>query len=430
MKPFLAAAVCVLAVVGATAQPASAISAWSRRYGADCSMCHWRVNRLNETGKEFLRRGHRLPGEGSEAEGKAIPIDQYWSLTQKIRFADLENIDPSKNTNSRFDVEAFSLYVGGPLDEKYSFFTEQYLHESNKSGADREKLAESYLQWNSSTTDDYTSIRAGQMQPYLLHYHEIGGRLPISRPVVLNDAVASVRVGTTSDGAPLYNIFRPRQRNYGIEVAHNWSEQKTYAALGVVNGTGHAPANIPFDPNGSKDVYLTVEKTFDAAGSSVGLYSYWGEAVLSPGQSTAPQEVGGPEVDFRRIGLVGNYTKSNWSLVGGLIWGEDDVLVDVAQDATTKALSGGTPAGDVESRGYFLQGMYLINPVWSGYLRWDRMEPDRDDAFPGNADVSGPTVGASAILTKYARLSIELNNLETGDGPAQRNLTVEAQWMY
>src|SRR3989338_6653425 len=67
MKKFLVFGF-ALALVLAWITDAEAITAWSRKYGADCSMCHWKQNKLNATGKEFLKRGHRMAGGSGKAK--------------------------------------------------------------------------------------------------------------------------------------------------------------------------------------------------------------------------------------------------------------------------------------------------------------------------------------------------------------------------
>ena len=43
--------------------------AWSRKYNAQCTLCHTTYPRLNRTGYEFKRLGYRLPRE-VEAKNK------------------------------------------------------------------------------------------------------------------------------------------------------------------------------------------------------------------------------------------------------------------------------------------------------------------------------------------------------------------------
>src|SRR3990167_6180550 len=149
MKKFLVFGF-ALALVLAWITDAEAITAWSRKYGADCSMCHWKQNKLNATGKEFLKRGHRMAGESGKAKEGGVwnNISDYVSLTEKIRVQ-------SEQGSSRpgFYVEALALYSGGPSDDA-----------------------------------DFWIARIGQISPNLMHIYGTGGRLSISRPYVLESA--------------------------------------------------------------------------------------------------------------------------------------------------------------------------------------------------------------------------------------------------
>src|SRR3989338_4591506 len=326
MKKFLVFGF-ALALVLAWITDAEAITAWSRKYGADCSMCHWKQNKMKARGKEFLKRGHRMAGESGKAKEGGVwnNISDYVSLTEKIRVQ-------SEQGSSRpgFYVEALALYSGGPIDDKFSYFFEQYLHENNKSGADREKLAEAYLEYTSSDDADFWIARIGQISPNLMHIYGTGGRLSISRPYVLESASFASN-----------NPYAPRGRQYGVEVGANvWD---TFGVLGVVNGTGHKIINPPGDTNAAKDFYATVEKVFDANGSSVGFYGYKGTWQLTPTVATdtgiSTTYLSTAETNFYQLGLLGNYTLDRVSVLGGVLAGVN------------------TPTGGTETNnlGYYVQ---------------------------------------------------------------------------
>ena len=88
-----------------------AVAAWARKYGFDCTVCHWSVNKLNKTGQDFLRQGHMNFKE--DASGKSL--SDYLSLTAKIRYNTFK-----KDT---FEQHAFSVYTGRPLDKSFSYFS-------------------------------------------------------------------------------------------------------------------------------------------------------------------------------------------------------------------------------------------------------------------------------------------------------------------
>ena len=58
-----------------------AITAWARKYGVDCSVCHISGYKLTRAGQTFLRLGHKMPGTSDKEEN----LSDYFSITAKIR---------------------------------------------------------------------------------------------------------------------------------------------------------------------------------------------------------------------------------------------------------------------------------------------------------------------------------------------------------
>lgn len=373
--------------IGFVAQDAHAISAWARRYNTRCDMCHWQLNKLNKFGQEFLHRGHRLPNEGAKENEGYASIDKYLSFTSKIRYKDQNRNEPT------FDIEAFSLYMGGPLSENYSFFVEQYLHESQTAGADREKLADAYLHYKSTGDEKYATLRAGQIQPYLMMTHGTGPRLAVSRPMLLND----VTVGS--------NPYRPRQRQYGAEAGYVMEDIGLRGYLGIVNGTGHTPANINQDNNSYKDQYLTLEKVIDKKGSNIGLYGYNGRYPISSGNNVTFQD------NFWQGGLTGEYVfNDKFSVFGVGLLGEN-------------RRSNGT---DRDSYGAFLEGNYRIIDDLAAFARYDYFDPDKD----ASRDFTrGSSIGLSHWLTDFARITGEVQSKDSATTTSD-NYWLELQFMY
>lgn len=376
-----------------------AISAWSRKYGADCSMCHWKQNKLNATGKDFLKRGHRMAGEDARTkEGAWANLSDYVSITQKTRVA----YDESASNRPGFYVEALSLYAGGPIDKNFSFFYEQYLHENNKSGADREKLAEAYLMSTSSDDPNYYSFRIGQIAPFLLHTHGTGGRLSISRPYVLESASFAAN-----------NPYAPRARQYGVELAANMNDM--HSALGIVNGTGHKNINPPGDTNTAKDLYLAIDKNLDANGSSIGFYGYKGTWSLNAADATsmgiATTYLATSEIDFNQIGLIGNYTNSRISLLGGLLMGQNNP-------------SGGTSTSNL---GYYVEGDVALVETAALFGRYDNWDGDTSKADNETVQLAA---GVSIEPLKSGRVALEAQSTRTGTGASSSKVIAEIQYMY
>ena len=101
---------------------AEATSAWARKYKVECSLCHQGpMYKLTPYGAEFLRRGHR-----ASDDEPTINWAELFSINTKLRAHDSN----AAGHNSTFEVHAFSVYAGGVLSKRMSFFTELYLYEN------------------------------------------------------------------------------------------------------------------------------------------------------------------------------------------------------------------------------------------------------------------------------------------------------------
>lgn len=395
----IAVSVLVLGLCFIWAMEADAITAWARKYGADCSMCHWKQNKLNAQGKEFLRRGHRMQDESSRTkDGAWSNLSDYVSLTQKIRYVK----DSESSDKPGFFVEALALYGGGPIDNKFSYFFEQYLHENNKAGADREKLAESYLMFTSGKDNNFITFRVGQIAPYLVHVNGTGGRIPVSRPYVLESASFAGN-----------NPYAVRGRQYGIETALNLGD--LYGSVGVVNGTGHKNINPSGDTNADKDVYVTIDKNLDDNGSNVGIYAYKGKWSLTAANAAtlglSATYVADPGIDYNQVGILGNYTNSMLSFTGGALTGNNSPI-------------GGAATNNL---GYYAQVEYAPSNILAVYSRYDNW--DKNTAASSDEEKQ-LAVGFSVEPLSSGRFAFENQTTTKGTAAATNKFTAELQYMY
>lgn len=383
MTAGLLAAVMVLALAG----QASAISAWGRKYGGDCGMCHFRINALNQAGKDFLYRGHRMENE-SEAEGG---VNHYFSATEKIRYRAMGKVGgvaPSVSTD--FVVEALSLYSGGALDEKVSYFYEFYLFDYGKDlgspSAGAPKLADAYVTYNYWFGEgNYFGARFGHMIPLLIHTHGGGARMSISRPTVI--------AGDLTPGA---NKFNPRDRTNGIEFSTK--VKPAHLAVAFVNGDYNGQG----DGNNSKDVWATAE--VNAGPGNLGGYFYKGKFR----ESTYTD-------DFKRFGFLGDVT-----LV-------DKLMLHGAFLMGTSTNPASVDSNDIKNRGLYAEADFLLTEKLAPYFRLDLTDPDTD---VDNNQTTGLVGGVSCNFSKYARGTLELVNSKTGESDAINTLTAEVHWMY
>lgn len=378
-----------------SSKEAEAIPAWSRKYGIECSSCHFGgTNRLTPLGRDFLWRGHRMKDtENVKDTGGDIKLMEYMSFASKVRFEAAKDDDPS----TKFDVESLSIYSGGPLFDNYSYFFEIYLHErgkeSNSTGtgsidtATREKLAEAYLYYNSNPMgDSYWFARAGQYTPRVIHTASTGGRTSISRPAILNDNAGG-------------NLFTPRDRFYGATFGFV-SKDSLYSEFGITNGGGgNARPNQP-ENNEPKDYWGTIEKVLDTEGSSVGLYGYSGVYPI-----TGPPAF---EDKFTRIGIVGALNRENYEISGGYFFGKNDLPTGGARDP----------------KGYFVEAALNSSPKVTWYGRYDFTD------FDLGSKKTGATIGASVRLSQLGRMVFEVSDTKVTGSGSRKKLTMELNWLF
>jgi hypothetical protein len=416
----------------AVISPSEAVPAWTRKTGLDCNSCHFGgTNRLTKLGYAFLVRGHRLKGdEGIKKEDyKSLNLLEYASLANKVRYT-ANNADPS----TAFDVEAFSLYTGGPLSKNLSYFVEYYFHEtggfSNPAGTststttNRSKLADAYLKYSSDPTSEtgHWYARAGNLYPYLIYKASSGGRLSVNRPLIIN----------AQPGAG--NLYTARDRAYGVSAG--WVSEATGLRLeaAMLNSAGTNARPLLQEKNNSKDIYVTLEKDLDNQGSFVGLYAYNGRFLVpsgSAGLSGGRVFINNWEDRFNRIGLLAAVQRENWVVSGGLFRGEHQ-LPDASNIGTGTPVVPGPPAGYAggtrNPSGFYLEGGINLNPGLTGYARFDHIYNDLGVLAASRS--KGATFGVSQRIGDAGRIVLEFSGYKNGSSPYSRQAQVELNWVF
>lgn len=387
---------CVALVVTCLWLPtkSEAIPAWSRKYDMDCSSCHFgSTNRLTKFGRDFLWRGQRTPDATNIDDAEDLSWWQYMSFASKFRFEQ----SPDETPETKFDVEALSIYSGGPLYENFSYFFEIYLHERGKAAtsgggqldtAVRSKLAEAYLQYNSNPQgENYWFARAGSYTPRIIHTASTGGRVSISRPRILNDNVGGG------------NLFTPRDRFYGVAFGFK-TKENLFGEFGITNGGGgNARPNIA-ENNEMKDIWGSLEFLFDEFGSSFGVYGYSGEFPV-----TGPPAFGD---EFTRFGVMASLVRDNFEVSGGWFSGQNDLAA----------------GGSRNPHGYYLEAAFLASPTTAFYGRYDFFDPDL------SPEITGGAIGLSYRLNKVGRMVFEQTWSKVSGGATTNKFTFELNWMF
>lgn len=340
-----------------------AIPAWGRSESTACSSCHatptWQ---LTSVGLDFLKKGHR--SDAFKVNPKSQTWDNYFSLIWKGRFY-ADQLDGARTGNantqkpsSNFEQHSFSLYTGGAIYDRFSYFTELYLSENTgstsganvvQSDASRKKLAEAFLQYNHPLDNDmFLAVRAGEILPGILHVFGVGARSAEQRALVLNDPLA----GNSS-------TYRPFSRQQGMDVTLNGKNFEV--AAGIVNGSDTSTTNS-IDADNHKDVYASALMTFDEQESGVGVFHYNGQFA----NYTTKQDFSTALLfknDFYRTGLLGRFIRDKWRVVGTYFMGEETI------NAT------GLKA---KNAGYYGLLDYNFSEKLGAFVRYDMLDPNKD----------------------------------------------------
>lgn len=398
MKFFRLVALAALASVQLLAVPA-----WSRLTGSSCNTCHavptWQ---LNSYGLSFLKNGHRT--EATKLDSKEQKLDNYISLVWKGRaYGDTLDSTRTGNANTQkpydqFEQHSFSLYTGGALSDRFSYFTELYLSENagqsngayntGQGDAARKKLAEAFLQYNQPMGQDmFLSVRMGEILPGILHVFGVGARSAEQRATVLNDKLA----GNT-------NSYRPFSRQQGLDATLNMKHMEF--SVGVVNGSSTDVTNA-IDSDNHKDWFASALFSFDKNDSAVGFFHYDGKLT---NYATADNFSTNVLFDnkFQKNGLLARYIFGMGRVVGAYFVGEETMNL-----AGTKT----------KNKGFYLLGDLNINEYFGVYGRFDSLDPNKD---LDKNETKQVLVGFNGLLFQSdksgARWNLELSQKKTGNG--------------
>lgn len=335
-----------------------AIPAWSRLTGSNCSSCHATPTfQLTAFGLDFLRNGHRLEAAPDKLDASVQKWDNYLSLVWKFRAYTEEN----KNPSSQLEQHSFSIYTGGPLSERLSYFTEMYLNENTGStagsnvvqgDASRKKLAEAFLQYNQPVGSGFLAVRAGEILPEIIHVFGAGARSGEQRALVLNDRANPA------------NPYKPFTRTMGVDAKLNMGRVEVTA--GVVNGAMSATNAI--DSNNHKDWYGAALVAFDQYQSAVGVFHYDGMYSVyttATGTSTPddPSQTLSYNNDFTRDGLLLRFIRNKWRVVGVYFMGEETVNAAGAEN---------------DNEGYYALVDFNFTDRIGVFGRYDLLDPNKD----------------------------------------------------
>jgi len=267
------------------ASPASAVPAWSRRYGFSCGMCHaYPSLQLTATGLDFLRRGHRLKDDKFDKDlANLLSVHGEWTYTKQEK-------EPAP-----FESPDAHLHAGGAISSHFSTYADVTLN-----GGDLETLM---LQFTKEHGDDsYFTARIGKISPTIIRNYGNGLMASASTPLVLTDV-------TLAD-----NPFTPARESFGLDVGRRW--KRLFVQAGVLNGED-VPGQAAV--NDHKDFFASAELTATEQPTGVGLYYYRGGYDLGDPAAAALFD------RYDRTSVFANFTRDKVRLAGAYVFGKDRV---------------------------------------------------------------------------------------------------------
>ena len=351
-----------------------AVPAWSRLTEQKCSSCHATPTmQLTPMGLDFLKNGHRV--EPTKVDKKEQKLDNYFSMVWKARaFADKsdnKSLGTVQKPSSQLELHSFSVYTGGALSDRFSYFTEMYLNENTGSTAGanivqgdgaRKKLAEAFLQYNQPISKDtFLAIRGGEILPGIMHVFGVGARSAEQRALVIN----SGNVGS--------NPYKPFNRQQGFDAT--LVNKHFELAVGVLNGSANTNQ---IDADNHKDVFASALWNFDSHESAIGLYHYSGQ-FTNYATANDPSTAITFDNKFDRTGILARFLRDNWRVVGAYFTGKETF----------------NAAGlEAKNKGYYALVDYNFSESFGVFARADYFKP-RDDQ---DADTKQFLVGLNGML--------------------------------
>ncbi len=351
-----------------------AVPAWARLTGQSCSACHTTPTMdLTPMGLEFLANGHRM--EATKVDAKDQKLENMFSFLFKGRLyadkTDVKTLGAVQKPSTQIEQHSMSIYTGGALSDRFSYFAEMYLNENtgSTSGANivqgdgsRKKMAEAFIQYNQPIgKDSFLAIRMGEILPEIIHVFGAGARGPEQRALVLNGA----KVGS--------NPYQPFNRQQGLDAKFNTKNFEVQA--GVLNGSA---GTNQIDADNHKDVFATALWKFDGHQSALGLYQYNGQ-FTNYATANDPSTAINFDNKFDRTGILARFLRDNWRVVGVYFTGKETF----------------NAAGlEAKNKGYYGLAEYNFNESFGVFARADYFQP-RDDQ---NAETKQYLVGLNGMF--------------------------------
>ncbi|MFQ5848377.1 MAG: hypothetical protein ACE5IQ_11995 [Candidatus Methylomirabilales bacterium] len=347
---------------------------FARKYGADCSMCHTAVPKLNSLGYEFRLAGYRLPSGIGEAE-EAFKLGDFFAarLQEQFTYKHHNDAAPGKDFNSnQLEFKEFTIY---PLTGAWGKYFAS-LGEFSMSPDDVFEIENAFVRGVYGGETGWAQARIGVMHPW-------EGFGASDRPISLSRPLFQ-KVPAVGSPFFLWNLDE-----VAAEVGYHFAKTETTVAARVSNGilwkedgSGKAePAQggeltKPGNVTGRNDKsFQFFANQFFAEESAVSLYFYRG-VVPFPDPNHIPAAPVTTRDTFWRLAAYANYfvLPEKLNLLAGYERGHDSL--DNSSVSTPDGAQVGSQVGS--SEGVFGEVNFHVTPQLAFAARYDWYDPSKD----------------------------------------------------
>jgi hypothetical protein len=348
-------------VFGAAFAPdAEATPAYGRRYDAKCATCHAPLPpRLNNVGILFRKLGFRLPDADDQGRFIIKPVAAHDIGDAASVVADVAGRRDSEveegEARTTFELSEVEIVAGTAIGDRVSA---QAMFVPWDEG--EMELENAEIQVNLGTPRHQWIARGGLMQTYLWQ-KPTHGRLTLSTPLLYGSRAV--------EGIGSFDGFGLGVSQIGAEVGYLFSSlnegrlRSTMLTAAVLNGVDREGEGALRNTAEGADVYLQGLQLFGER-NTVGGFYYRGRSFLDEDADAGLIAPG--KQRFARYGVIGNYLLlKRFDVVAGAALGWDRSPVRVSE----------VPFG-----GFFTEVDAQITPAWIGVYRFDRVDPNREEA--------------------------------------------------
>jgi hypothetical protein len=386
---------------------AEATPAYGRRYNTACATCHAPLPpRLNNVGILFRKLGFRMPDADDQGRFIIKPVaahDIGDAASAVVDVAGRRDNDVEEGEGrTTFELTEVELVAGTSIGDRVSA---QAMFVPWDEGEIELENAE--VQVNLGSPRHQWIARGGLMQTYLWQ-KATHGRVTLSTPLLFESRAV--------EGIGPFDGFGLGVSQVGAEVGYVFSNLKegrlssTMVTAALLNGVNREGEGALRNTTEGVDVYVQGMQLFGER-HTVGGFYYGGRSFLEADPDQGMTSPG--KQRFARYGVIANY----------LLFKRFDVVAGAARGWDRSPVR----PDDVRFQGFFTEVDAQVTPAWIGVYRFDRVDPDRDEADDATR---AHTVSTTFRADDHLYLTAEYQRRRLVDADTQWAIIASARFVF